>query len=534
MFASRIFVLSAFSLAVTSCIKPTRQYGGVDDSGSGALDSAALDSAALDSAATGSGLTRTDGATPGVSISEGEAAVPVQDADASTPGATDAACGAVNSSCSQPDASAPLPDASPSASIAPTASNGTDSAVPPVSDSGPAACATEVPDLPRSVFASPSGADSAGCGLPTTPCQTVKYAVGRAVAAFRDLVALDDGNFEEADTLQIPAGITLQGGWSRVESTWQRVCSSERTSHSLIRSLASVAVKVSDEGSVYLDALTVHTKAAGDLGESLYGIWVDGANSTLTMKDVAVVAGDAGSGLAGYTGQTLSGPTLCDVPGTGEDGTAGAKGDTDLGVFTRGGYIPGDGTTGTDGSVGETGRTGAQGTATCVPYDGNCNHAPASDYVLSADGGKGGCGGGIGTAGMGGNGGGSSIALYVSLGHVAVEGGSLTAGAGGNGGDGGLPGIGGPGKNGLAGEQKDCPTECNQHQSANGGQGGTGGKGGDGGKGGSGAGGNSVALIYASDATVTYTDVVFAPGDAGRGLGDGPLGFSAERQEFTP
>jgi hypothetical protein len=43
-----------------------------------------------------------------------------------------------------------------------------------------------------------------------------------------------------------------------------------------------------------------------------------------------------------------------------------------------------------------------------------------------------------------------------------------------------------------------------------------------------------VALVYASDATVEHVDVTFSAGQAGRGLGDGPLGFTAETYVFTP
>lgn len=549
----RLFVFSSLSLVVSSCATPSRPYAlGPAGSDAGELDAGPLGSGASDAGslalgASSSGVSLSDVPFDASAVADSTAEAPTEGAASLTDSGEDAAAPPGATGDAGPDA----PDAAASAGSTDSAENteGAESAAHttlPVDDtsvdtagsasssSAPPACVAETPDVARTVFASPSGTDSAGCGLVASPCQTVGHAIGRAVAAFRDLVVLDDGDFDEVATLQIPGGVTIQGGWSRDGATWQRACANERTSHSTIHSHAGVAVRVSDSGSVHLDGLAIRTKATGDTAESLYGIWVDGAESSLALNEVDVVAGDAGSGLSGSPGATLSGPQTCDTPGTGANGAAGGAGESTASAFTRGGYVAGNGTTGGNGQEGQTGTTGQVGTVLCVPYDGNCNHAPAADYTLTASGGKGGCGGGAGTASSGGYGGGSSVALYVSAGHVVVQGGSFVAGAGGNGGEGGVPGTGGAGKSGAAGGHVACPTQCGQNRDADGSSGGTGGKGGDGGKGGSGTGGNSVALVYASDATVEHVDVTFSAGQAGRGLGDGPLGFTAETYVFTP
>ncbi len=553
MSAYRMFVFSAVSLAASACTTSPRLY----DAGAGdRLDGGESKSGGLDGGESKSGLdagvpetgesfsetsapgastaqTSTDGANSQTIGSSVDARLPTE--SSTLDAAADAACGEANAECPESSETATTDTVTyASDAEASDPSNSTDSASQSPSSSAPPSCVAETPDQDRSVCASPSGTDTAGCGLAASPCRTVQHAVTRAVATFRDHVLLDDGEFEELETLQIPAGVTLQGGWSRVNSTWQRACPSERSSQTVIQSQARVAVRVSAAGSVHLDALTIRTKDVGDTGESLYGVWVDGAESQLTLDEVTVVAGDAGSGLNGLPGQTLSGPQTCDEPGTGANGADGTNGQSSSSVFTRAGYSPGDGTTGENGQEGKTGTTGQSGSVLCIPYDGNCNHAPAPDYTLTAAGGKGGCGGGPGTGGTGGQGGGSSIALYVSQGQVAVHGGSLVAGAGGNGGEGGLPGEGGSGKTGAIGQEVNCPTQCGQNSGANGSRGGTGGKGGNGGKGGSGAGGNSVALVYAEDALVERTDVTLTVGEAGRGLGDGPLGFSEPDHAFIP
>jgi hypothetical protein len=191
------------------------------------------------------------------------------------------------------------------------------------------------------------------------------------VAAFRDLVVLSEGEFVEAETLHAPAGVTIQGGWSRDGATWQRVCAGERTAQSVILSQAGVGVRVSEEGLVHLDTLRIYTKETVAPGESLYGVWVNGASSSLALNDVTIVAGAAGSGSSGSPGETLPGPQTCDTPGTGANGATADSGGTLDSVFTRDGYVAGAGTTGGNGHEGETGSTGQTGSVVCLSYDGN-------------------------------------------------------------------------------------------------------------------------------------------------------------------
>jgi hypothetical protein len=238
----------------------------------------------------------------------------------------------------------------------------------------------------------------------------------------------------------------------------------------------------------------------------------------------AVVGADSGDGFSGMpsvnvtpSGVTNKGSGATMVNAKGADGTEGSSGNAGAaglpasaaGVFSAGGFMPGNGTAGKDGFPGQGGGGGgaSMGNASCRGASGGA-------------GGMGGCGG---KPGSGGYGGGASVGVFSWQSLVTLDTCKVTAGDGGAGGDGGKGGAGGIGASGGAGGNP--VTDANMI--ARGGQGGLGGNGGLGGSGSGGSGGPSHALVF-SGAKPSYesASTTLKSGKGGAGGAGGKLGMA--------
>ncbi|MCX6401040.1 MAG: hypothetical protein NTX33_14075 [Propionibacteriales bacterium] len=214
--------------------------------------------------------------------------------------------------------------------------------------------------------------------------------------------------------------------------------------------------------------------------------------------------GKNGSGGAiGGTGGSKGDPGK--AGGNGASGTPGVNGATGAvvkGAFAMSGYVPATSNPGTAGANGGSGAGGGGG-------GGQVGVAVLTG--VGNGGGGGGQGGMPGTGGRGGKGGHASIAVYVPLGSVTLNGTTITTGTGGNSEVGGAGGTGGQGGAGGKGGSS-CLTEVGR-----GGDGGSGARGGNGGKGGDGQGGPSIGIYTGPYAAATTTGVTYTIGAAGTG-----------------
>jgi len=395
-------------------------------------------------------------------------------------------------------------------------------------DAGP--CPAVTPDPMRTIFVSTAGMDLPNCGSEQAPCASVQQGVSRARTLARPSVFVDRGMYLES--VQLAAGVTVQGGWDDVGGTWTINCDPTAT---VIQAPPTNNVTIKADtlgGSASLDTLTVLSKADLDVnpGESLYGIMAVDATTTLSLSKVLVTVADGGPGTAGSVGNDGSPGGMGCSAADGSNGSAGTQGiGATTGLLSRQGYgsLPGGG--GGNGGNGNAGTAPAFG-PTCVACGscsidplGNCNFTPDLTMQCGSAGGPG-CGGGGASGGGGGSGGGSSFALFAWDATVTITGGSLTAKNGGAGGAGGFGGGPGAGAAGFAGSVSvPCFTTCDStcagilDQGLGGGAGGTGGSGGAAGQGGGGAGGWSYALARGGNSTVMPTGTQLAHGMAGAG-----------------
>jgi len=359
----------------------------------------------------------------------------------------------------------------------------------------PTGCGARAVDDATGIFVTLYGVDGASCGTRASPCRTVQQGIQQATLLQRSTVYIARGTYTEAVTLG--SGITLEGGWDTVASTWVPICDTNELSAVAIQmpSSANVAVTVSPGATgAGLRILSVLGKAGAQSGESVYGVFAQGGD--VTLDSVIVTMGDAGQGAQGTDGVAgVAGDGGC-AAGAGVDGgSAGNAPPTTPGTFTASGWQPSGGLTGSsDGGTGDNGPCTL--TPSCITECGSC--AATCPKPTS------GCGGGPGQGGQGGLGGGSSIALFAWNTKVTVIGGSLSAGNGGNGGNGGAGGPGGSGGPGQA-TQATCISYCGDAGCATVGDttlanASAGGVGGAGGHGGGGAGGDSYAIYAGGDA----------------------------------
>jgi hypothetical protein len=410
---------------------------------------------------------------------------------------------------------------------------------------GGSACTGKTVDVDAGVFVSLGGSTAGNCGSQQSPCSTVQAGLDRAYAASRTIVYVSHGTYMESISLR--AGITLQGGWEVIGTSWTPNCVDPSGAVVIHAPPTATVSAVADNlgGLATISTLTLLSKAQVDVqpGESLYGVMATGATTRLTLDDVVVQTANGGDGPSGGGGAT--GPTggPCSVDGDGGAGAPGAQGGgAEGGVFTRTGYMPGVGSAGSNGASGETGSEATP--PTCLPCGSctslNCGFSPNGSQSCGVAGPPG-CGGGGGGSGSGGRGGGSSVPLYVWDATVQIVAGTLVAGDGGTGGNGGPGGTGGPSGSGSTGSNgPGCTVRCSGLAvctsfmgAGAGGTGGLGGHGGQGGVGGGGAGGSSLAIVQGGSAVVDVKGTLLAHGSAASGGGpdggSGAAGMAADK-----
>jgi hypothetical protein len=134
-------------------------------------------------------------------------------------------------------------------------------------------------------------------------------------------VYLDRGTYLESITL--PGGITLQGGWASLGGQWTHSC--DPTTAILQAPQTSNTTVLASGGTANLDTLTIKSKPPQNVapGESLFGIRAVGASTNLTLTNVAVYVGDGGPGATGMNGSAGANTSNgCD----GRDGLPGGAG----------------------------------------------------------------------------------------------------------------------------------------------------------------------------------------------------------------
>lgn len=378
------------------------------------------------------------------------------------------------------------------------------------------------------------------CGSATAPCATLAQGVARAIST--KLRTLYIGSGEYPESLELPAGLRLIGGWKTIDGRWTRHCPGDRAKVATIASPANVGVRAEYDGASALESLRVVTRAAME-AESLFGIFVRGEATELTLSDVEIAVPSGGDGAAGAPGQNApaAGET-CDLPGDGTRGSTPTPAPGGTGTFDRDGYQPGHGADGLPGNPGSNGVAGGEVCDDCsalVTQQLGQSPADVSPDRSCGVAGSPGCRGEAGLPGGSGRGGGSSVALFIWDARVRVQAGDFNAGDGGDGGAGGPGGTGGDGKPGGRGAPGPTCTgvflsgsspSFHMVSGPAGSEGGPGGSGSNGGEGGGGSGGSSYAIFIGGAGTV---DIVEEPrlahGQSGLSLGNAASGGAAPR-----
>ncbi len=314
----------------------------------------------------------------------------------------------------------------------------------------------------------------------------------------RNHILMQSGNYTYTNTITIPAGLTIDGGYTVSGADWIKSTGSStiitmnptlftdagtNTGHHIAFRVGGNNVTVKDITVTVLPAGI--SGSTGNKGKSIYGFYLSGQTGfTMTRCSVTTT-----SATAGDAGATLSGS------GGGGAGGAGGAGNTTekAGCSECGG-------SGATGSAGNGGASGGGGGAGCC--SGGCNWYGCDAGGCNASSGGSGSNGAGGTNYTAGNqpsntGGLSTYYIPVN----GVQGGDGFGGGGGGG--------GGFGASGTC-----CTCDCGPFW----GYGGNGGAGGAGGSGGNfGYGGGSSFCVYAWGGSGTITDCVLNPGAAGAG-----------------
>ncbi|MCF8256091.1 MAG: gliding motility-associated C-terminal domain-containing protein [Flavobacteriales bacterium] len=359
------------------------------------------------------------------------------------------------------------------------------------------------------IHVTPGGAGSGAAGTRSNPA-SLTYGLSLASGG-NTVIWMAAGTYPIVNTLQIPSGITLEGGFN--PATWVK---SNATASVIGRSAANVLPAPANAlvGLAALNAtgfrlqdLTIDVAAASGAEVSVYGIYLNGCSDYNIVRCVVTTgAGGAGlsgspgaAGVAGGNGQPgQPGASEPNLPqggngGVGAQGNNGGRGQN--GGRHAGGTNPGPGLPGQPAGCGGTG--GATGTG---PENSFFNQTPSCGSVTSGQPGQ---PGGNGTAGAAGTVGGAGS---IAGGYYAV---------GGPGGDGvqGNPGCGGGGGGGGGGRQ----LGGSDNYGAGGGGGGAGGSGGGGGIGGTGGGGSFALFLVGNGAGGSVVDCNLSPGPGGVG-----------------
>jgi hypothetical protein len=426
-------------------------------------------------------------------------------------------------------------------------------------------------DGSTAIYVAPDG-NNGNPGTADLPRRTLAGAFELAASLVnkKPHIYLAPGVYDEAVTLpkgSSDAPLVIEGGYQRAGATWTRSC--EATA----RDLAILTATKTEAGTpvvraanlvnaVSLSHLTVKTKdqgtkgEPGKTGESLYGVFVQGLGTKLTLDDVAILVGKAGTGGEGTPGAAANAPA-CDGTTDCADGTTGADGADGLaataGSFGETGYLAGVGETGKVGGAGKNGAKGGESVgAACaiscpVVEPSQCKTQVPVTGNVSAKTGTCGCGAPTSSPGVGSGSGGTAVALVVGAGaSVTTSAGRYVTTGGGDAPDGGSAGPAASATDGAKGADESCiastGSTCGYDAiSATcaalgttvpvpGGAAGTkGGLAGKSGKGGSGAGGPSFGIVKIGNATVEIKSApVYAVGPGGKSGSAGPVAKSAE------
>ncbi|HSQ63643.1 MAG TPA: hypothetical protein VLM85_10535 [Polyangiaceae bacterium] len=406
-------------------------------------------------------------------------------------------------------------------------------------------CSARTADDTTGLFVAQAGTDVGSCGTRANPCKTLTYAIatakttsGKTTLYVAAAPATDAGPGAYQESIILDAPLSIEGGWSASGGTWTPICDATTSTAVTIQGVTNTTITASFNGTATLRDLRVASKPAADPSESLYGVFVLGSTTNLTLDQVVADIAPGGAGTTGADGTAGANATDAGcAASTGANGGAGAAGTGGAaGTFSASGYLSTNGGDAGNGGVGQNGTAGGAGDCMsgCETSLGQCSSGCQPTYGQKcAANGISGCGGGGGGGGSYGTGGGASIALFVWDAHVTLFGGSFTTSNGGNGGNGGNGVNGGSGTAGAAGSSSACVTQIttptcatfgctatiSQSTPLNGGvAGGTGGAGGVGGQGGGGSGGVSYDIVQGGDGGVVVNgSPKLAHGDGGAG-----------------
>lgn len=406
------------------------------------------------------------------------------------------------------------------------------------------------------VFVATEGSDD-NDGTSAKPFATLSHALSTTATGLKRIY-MCAGRYEEADTLAIPSGVQIYGGFSCEAFDWRYT-----SIKAYVVSALPIAATIKGGTGVVLQDLRLDAAAAiGERGSSI-GLIVSDSSSVALMR-VEIHAGVATAGAAGTAGDNGADGALsttaqdgkagnCVTPpftqpgGVSLTGSCNSQGGVGGSAFRSASYMgqqdgsagipdppgavggPGgkafnlaatnglDGGRGGDGEVGKAalaigtfgangyvvanGNAGVSGTAGIGGGGGGASLGSLN--CLGASGGAGGMGGCGAAFGAAGGGGGASIAVLSLKSGLTIRASKLVASEGGAGGDGGNGGRGGEGRNGGSGGGTD-PSSATVSV---GGRGGKGGNGGNGGSGSGGSGGPSLAFAYSKPASPRKVDI---------------------------
>lgn len=409
-------------------------------------------------------------------------------------------------------------------------------------------------------YVATDGSDT-NLGTKDLPYRTIQHGLDAAEANGDLPVFVALGTY--AESLDLPDGCDLRGGYDRVTWIPSGLHSVNQTSHTPMTAIGLSDCRVS----------FIEVQAADAVSGSSIALVIDACpGPNVEFADCRFVSGNGAAGARGVDGSDgaagqagISGGQAGDpgqAPWGGSGGAGGYCGTFGCGPVAGSNGDAGPPLLGGTGGTGTLGTGGNGGPGATYPQMGSSGIAGAVGgswigYAWSANqggnggqGGQGGSGGGGGGGGgtwgsRGGGGGSGGQGGYGGTGAggglgaggsfaVLVAGNSnprltrclidpASGGVGGNGGDGGLRGVGG-----IGGSRGWGPNDTY------GGDGGAGGNGTPGGGGAGGGGGWSVGLYIRSGSTCDYSTCTFGNGGYGRGGRGGLRGGTLTRAPDGP
>jgi hypothetical protein len=388
-------------------------------------------------------------------------------------------------------------------------------------------------DRAFAVFVATSG-NNANPGTPDEPLRTVSAALEMADRLNKD-VYVGEGTYDQDRGLHLRSDIGIYGGY---DASWQRPGAPTvlQATADFARSLYPVpgdppnrrsAAWALSVTSVTLQLLTLDGGSTTSEHHRTNVFGLHAVRSIVTLDNVAIMAGTAGSGHPGRPGRLdsfpgpefragepggigcsgLGSPSTCTEQRFSERRSGGHGGMASNSLTGAGGLRGGrGGDAGWDHSDGANGRPGERGSVGGIGGSGSPCFGGGVDGTNGADGVHGVAGGGGAGGGTGG-----SPSSGVWIGETGATGASGTDGTGGAGGGGG----GGGDNNGF----------CFSDGGGGGGGGGGAGSGSGGGAGGTSGGGSFGVFLVQSRLTAVASSIASGPGGAGApggaGGGDG-------------